>query len=290
MRRTLGAMVWVALVALSAPAAGSADVLDVYGDLVERDLTPAPLVPTSVPRIFTPLDRNIETGSSRRRSGYALRLVHFGPYGPNAVILLEGGVFRTMKAALREGRRLGFKSRRTRVRGRRGYLLTRRLGPTQRWLLWVEDGRVYGVSSGTPRKVTLKGLRSTAAGLDRLGRYYLGSHADPDNGSGAVALTTARTVTTRVDWESQCVAEDGSPAGAYGGSAQATLIRQRANVFSFDIAQHRLDDEPWTGTVSGTTSPAAMNLTVQASGSIQGLHCDTGLLSLTLDQFTAGPD
>jgi hypothetical protein len=290
MRRTVCAAACIALVALSAPTASSADVLDTYGDLIERTLSPAPLVPTAVPRSVAPIDRTITGSPSRRRSGYGLRLAHYGRYGPDAIVVLEGGSFKTVKAALRDARRTGFKARRTRVRGRRGYLLTRHLGPTQWVLVWLEDRRVYTLATGTPRKVSVKQLRSTAAGLEHLGRYYLGTHADPDNGSGGVAVTTQRTITTRIDWEAQCVAADGSPAGVYAGSAAATLIRRQANAFAFDIATHRIGSNPWTGSVTGTASPSGVGLTIQASGTIAGLSCDTGALSLTLDHFTGGPD
>jgi hypothetical protein len=42
--------------------------------------------------------------------------------------------------------------------------------------------------------------------------------------------------------------------------------------------------------VTGTVSPSGVGLTIQASGTITGLSCDTGALSLTLDHFTGGPD
>src|SRR4051812_16347697 len=135
MRRTLCALACLAVAALIAPAASSADVLDVYQRLATRKLHPAPLVPITAPRAVSPLDRTIEPSPSRRRKGYGVRLVHSGP---NAIVVLEGGSFKTMKGALADGRRLGFKARRTRVRGHRGYLFTRHLGPTQWQLVWPE--------------------------------------------------------------------------------------------------------------------------------------------------------
>jgi len=271
----------MALVALCVPAGSSADVLSVYQDLAERRLSPAPLVPTVVPPSLAPLDRTIATSPSRRRSGYGLRMAR---EGPAAVIVFERGAFKTVGAALRDGRRLGFKPRRTRVRGRRGHLLTRHLGPTQRTLLWVEDRRVYTLAAGTPRRVSLKQLRATAAGLQHLGRDYIGTHADPDNGSGGVAVTTERTVTAYVDFEAQCVAPDGSPAGIRAGSARVATLPYRANAFSFDIGT-----DGWTGTVSGTVSSAAIALTVRASGTFGGMTCDTGALSLALTSQRSSP-
>lgn len=277
-------MACVALVALSVPASSSADVLGLYSDLALRRLSPAPLVPTTVPGVLAPLDRNIASFPSRRRSGYGLRMAR---EGPDAIIVLEGGSFKTVKAALRDGRRLGFKARRTRVRGHRGYLLTRHLGPTQRTLLWVEDRRVYTLATGTPRKVSLKQLRATAAGLDRLGRDYIGGHADPDNSSEGQAVTTERTVTAYVTWEAQCMAP-GGVAEIRVGTARATMIPRRANAFAFDIQQHRIGTGAWSGSVSGTISPTAIALTIRATGSFGGSNCDTGPLSLTLDRRSNG--
>ncbi len=279
------AVTCVTLVALSAPAAASADVFDVYADLAARRLSPAPLVPVAVPPVLEPLDRTIEAFPSRRRSGYGLRMVKLARSGPDAIIVLEGGSFKTVKAALRDGRRLGFKARGTRVRGRPGYVLTRRLGRRPEWsLVWAEGRRVYTLAASTSRKLPLKRLRATAAGLDPLGTEYLGTHVDPDNGSEGLAMTTKRTVTSRVSWEAQCAEPDGSPAGIYAGSARATLVPRRGNAFSFDIAPHRVGTNPWTGSVSGTISPAAINVTIQASGTIQRLNCTTGSLSLVLDR------
>lgn len=104
-----------------------------------------------------------------------------------------------------------------------------------------------------------------------------------------MAVTTQRTITVRVDWESQGVESDGSPAGVYVGSAQATLVRRQPTAFTFDIAKHRVENEPWNGTVSRTISPAAISLTVEASGTIGTMTCTTGSLPLTLDRFTGGP-
>jgi hypothetical protein len=288
MRGTLCAVAGMALVALGAPAVGSADVLGVYRELAARGLRPAPLVPTAAPPALVPLDRTLTGSPSRRRSGYALRLVHYGDNGPDAIIVLERGAFKTMRAALRDGRRLGFKVRRTRVRGHRGYLLTRHLGPTQRSLVWVEDGLIHTLATGTPRKVSLEQLRATAAGLEHLGRDYMGTPANPENSSEGHAVTTDRAMTAYVTWEAQCVAADGSPAGIRAGSGRVGVIPLQGNAFSFDIAQHRVGTDPWSGSVSGTISPAAIALTIRASGSFDGLTCDSGALSFTLARQEPG--
>jgi hypothetical protein len=232
----------------------------------------------TIPRVFRPIERAPEPGSTIGGRGYAVRLVHQGPAGPDAVIEVSGGEFRTMRALLRERRRQGYSSqRRMRVRGHRGYLLRRPLGIKSRDLAWVERGVVYSLGSGTPRKVSVRALRSTAAGLDRLEREYFGGAADPDNSSDAAAVTTRRTVTARVGFEAQC-----SAGSVRVGNAQVALLRRQGNAFSFDIATHRTSEEPWTGTITGTITPDAITLDVRASATIEGETCDTGALTLTL--------
>jgi hypothetical protein len=270
------------IAALAVSSTASADLLKTYQDLSARRLRPAPLVPTVAPRSLAPLESTLSLSGSRRRSGYALRLVSTGP---DAVIALEAGAFGTLKAALREEtKRSSFKAKRTRIRGRAGYLLTRRLGPTQRELLWSEAGRVYQLGSGTPRTVSLKDLRATAAGLDRLERDYIGSGGDPDLGTGAVLVTTEHTVTGDVSWGANCVLPGGFPGPQHAGSARPSFVRRQGDRFGFDIAEERAGDDPWVGGVSGTIGPDAIVLSMQASGSFDGGTCDTGPLTFALDQ------
>jgi hypothetical protein len=272
----------VAIVALAAPAAASADVMRIYQELSARRLSPAPLVPTTAPRSLSPLDRTADVLGSRRRSGYGIRLASTGP---DAVIALQGGSFSTLKAALREETRMhGFKAKRTRVRGRSGYLLTRRSGPTERELLWSEGGRVYQLGSATPKTVSLKALRATAAGLDRLERDYVGTGGDPDLGDGAVAVTTEHTITIDVSWSAHCVLPGGLPAADHGGGAHATLLRRQGAAFSLDLATFGTGSLVWAGSVSGTIGPDAIVLSMQASGTFDGATCDTGPIAYALDQ------
>ena len=282
MRRRLGVTA-LALVALSVPAPAGADVLDAYQRLAARKLSPAPLVPTAVPAAVRPIDRTISNGTTRGARGYSLRIVHYDRNGPDAIIVVTGGEFKTMRALVRDQRRLGFRApRKTRVRGHRGYLLTRKLGPTTRTLAWVERGVVYAIGSGTPKKITLTDLRSTARGLDRLGRDWIGGSSDPESSSEGFAFTTERTITVAVSFQANC----GSTVRV--GQAKVTLQRRQGNSFAFDIATHRVDSEPWNGTVTGTISPAAITLQVQANGTIDGDVCDSGPVTLTLGDRVAG--
>src|SRR5437899_4985983 len=97
------------LIVSIAPAPAGADALEELSGLASRHLSPAPLVFTTAPRSLTPLESTIQGTTSRRRSGYAIRLVHYGPNGPDAIVALERGAFKTVKATLRDDRRLGFK-------------------------------------------------------------------------------------------------------------------------------------------------------------------------------------
>ncbi len=271
MRRTC--VVLVALAALSLPPAAAAQVLDAYQELASRRVSPAPLVPTAVPRSLRPYDRTVGLASTRGGRGYALRIVDTGP---DAVLVVAGGEFKSLRALFRDHRHLGFGApRRTRVRGRRAYLLTRRGAPVARTLAWVEGGAVYTVASGTPRTVPLKALRSTARGLDRLERDWFGISGDPDDSSEAFAVTTRRTVTLDVSYEADCP----SASTVRVGQAGVTLLRRQGDAFAFDIAEG-----PWTGTVNGTVSPAGITLEVRASATFYGDVCDTGPLTLTLDR------
>jgi hypothetical protein len=272
------------LAPLSVPAVADAKLLDTYQRLAARRLSPAPLVPTDIPRVFQPIESAPEPGTTIGGRGYAVRLVHQGPEGPDAVIEVSGGEFRSMRALWRERRRQGYTSRRrTRVRGQRGYLLTRRLGTLTRELAWVERGVLYTLGSGSPRKVSVRALRSTAAGLDRLERDYYGGAADPDNSSDAVAVTTKQTVTATVSFEAKCLAPGSTEPGLRVGTAEVTLLRRSGDAFSFDIDSHRRGSEPWTGSVTGTIAPDAITLDVRATATIEGEACDTGALTLTLD-------
>jgi hypothetical protein len=276
MRRTL----WIAgaLVALAFPPSASADVMTLYQKLSARKLSPAPLVPTVAPRAFGSLDQTMDGLGSRRRSGYGFRLVSRS----DAVIALQAGNSSTLKGALRyDTRFFGFKAKRTRVRGHAGYVLTR---SGERGLLWSEGGRVYEIGSGTPRKVSLKDLRTMAAGLDKLERPYVGSGGDPDLGGGAVAVTTEHTITIDVSWGANCTLPGGMPSAGYAGSAHATLLRRQGARFGLDIAQARTGDLAWAGSVAGTIGPDAIALSMQASGVFDGSTCDTGPVSYALDQ------
>src|SRR5688500_10550659 len=100
--RRLAVPALTAVALLGVPALAEASFLDAYQRLAERRLSPAPLVPTKIPKAFRPIDRAPELGTTIGGRGYAVRLVHQGPLGPNAVIEVSGGEFRSLRALWRE--------------------------------------------------------------------------------------------------------------------------------------------------------------------------------------------
>jgi hypothetical protein len=257
--------------ALCVPASAAGRVLDVYQDLADLGLRKAPLVPTKVPKALRPADRTIAVGSSRRKGGYGVRLASTSP---EAVIAIEGGNYASMRRARDDLlRRQGFQARKTRVRGHRGLALRR---PGAHGLVWKERGTVYWMGTATPKKVSRAALRATAAGLDRLGRAYVGTGPDPDLGTGAVTVTTKRTVTGDVEWSANCTA-----GTQYAGSVQISLLRLAGDRYSFDLAGRDTGSLQWSGTVSGTVSSESMTMTLRATGTFDGNTCDTGDVRLS---------
>ena len=59
------------------------------------------------------------------------------------------------------------------------------------------------MGSGTPRKVSVRGMRATAGGLDHLGANYLGDYfAEGSNNTslGATLVTTQHFISGVIEW------------------------------------------------------------------------------------------
>jgi hypothetical protein len=263
---------------LLAPAA-RADGLETLQDLAAFHLRPAPLVPATAPRPFSDLSATL-VDASRSRRGYGWRLVHYTSSGPDAVIALSRGEFASTQAALRRFRRDGYTKRTTRVRGRRAYVLVRRARYTA--LAWSEDGRVYTLETGTPRKVSVAALRATAAGLDHLGANYIGSFFVPGTSNtslGGVLVTTQRYVSGYIEWGTDNCVFNGFPAAAHAGQAAFMMIPLEGRDFTIPLSDPGVTPPGWSGSITGAVSPAAINLSMQGSGVFDGESCDTGPLS-----------
>jgi hypothetical protein len=282
MRGPLCLIVAVLMVVLTTAGSARADILDTYQALARRHLSPVPLVPTTVPRSLEPADQTITRSTSRGRGSYSIRIVHYGVGGPDAVIALAGGEYKTLKAALHDFGTFSYRRHSTRVRGHRGYVLRRKRGVAERWLLWAEGGVIFSIGTGTPRKVSLEQLRATAAGLEQLGRVYIGSGPDPSRSDEGYLVTTQHTVSGEVTWEAQCVMPDGRPGSPRVGNAYVTLLRHGGDTFTFDIATYRVGEGEWTGTVSGSVGADGITLSVQATANIDGSACTSGPLTYTI--------
>jgi hypothetical protein len=281
---------WAVALSISASTLGvcapaSAEVQTVFQDLIDQRLRPAPLVPTTAPRDLRPIDDSILTFDQPR--GYGIRMQAPLRGRPRAIVDLQGDVFASVRAALRSFREAQFRVRSTRVRERRGYLLTmarQARRPPERLLLWAEGGIVYYLHTRTTDTVSVRELRVTATGLDRLEGVFLGNDARGDN-EAQVAVTT-RTVSADVQFTAPCTeTATGERSATRRAAAGVTLAPRGGDSFSFDIGPNlrdARDDFPWQGTVSGTIGANGATLDLRATGSSAEDSCDTGPVSLTL--------
>jgi hypothetical protein len=201
--------------------------------------------------------------------------------------VVEGGQYGSMRQARTDLlRRQGFSARATRVRGHAGLALTRR-SPRQFGLVWREGGVIYLIATGTPQTISLADLRRVATGLDPVGLYVVGS-GGPEGASGAVVVTTRRSVTGNFEWSANCTNPDGTPAAGHGGSVSATLLPRSGDRFSFTFAGRDTGSLRWNGQVSGTVGADAVTLTMRATGTFDGATCDTGDVSVRLTRPPRG--
>ncbi len=285
MRRLPVRAVFAVLVfCLLAPVA-HADGFDALQRLAQRHLRPAPLVPTAAPRPLSNLGVSLTTSPVPGKRGYGLRLVHYTSTGPDAIIVVERGTFGSVPKAVRAYRRDGYRLRRTRVRGRRAFLLTRKLdGRRTSVIFWREDKSVYSIGTGTPKKVSLRGLQATAKGLDHLGSNYLGSYWAPGTNNtsfDATLVTTQHFVSGIVEWGTDNCTFNGFPSAAHGGSATLIMLPLRSGAFSIPLNGPLASPAGWNGSISGRASEPAVDLAIQGSGTFDDVACDTGPMSVS---------
>jgi hypothetical protein len=267
---------------LLAPAA-HADGFETLQDLASRHIRPAPLVPTAAPRPLANLRVSLTPSSGRGKRGYGLRLVHYTPSGPDAIIALERGAYSSVRRALRDYRGGSYRVRRARLRGRRAFEITRKTGVREKLIFWREDKSVYSIGTGTPKKVSLRGLRTTARALRHLGANYLGTYFAPgtNNTSFDATLVTAEGfVSGIVDWGTDDCTFNGFPSAAHGGSAFFMMLPLRSGTFSIPLNGPLASPAGWNGTISGTAAPAAIDLVIEGSGTFDGVACNTGRMSV----------
>jgi hypothetical protein len=268
-------------------SAAHADGLETLQALAKRHLRPAPLVPTAAPRPLSDLGVSLDMSSGRGKRGYGLRLAHYAPSGPDAIIALERGAYSSVRAAVRVYRRGRYRVRRTRLRGRRAFVLTSKVGVRESIIFWREDKSVYSIATGTPKKVSVRGLQATARGLDHLGANYLGSYfAEGSNNTSfdATLVTTQRFVSGIVEWGTDNCTFNGAPSAAHGATATFMMLPLRSGAFSIPLNGPLVSPAGWNGTISGTASPPAINLAIQGNGTFDDEACDTGPISVSAEQ------
>jgi hypothetical protein len=270
---------------LIVPAA-QADGLEALQALAKRHLKPAPLVPTKAPPILSPLSATVTTGSALSKHGYALRMAHYTSYGPDAIIALSRDDYRSMRSALHDLKRGRYKARSMRIRGKRGFVLTRRVGVVDRYLLWSEDGHVYLIGSGTPKKIFVRQLRATAAGLDHLERDYIGDVYDQNSGNdfGVVMVSTEHNVSGDITFGGTCTMPNGLPGSPHAGQADFYALPRQGNSFSVPFSSDVVTPPGWSGSITGTVSPTAITVNGRVMGSFDGEACDSGPFTVTADQ------
>jgi hypothetical protein len=222
---------------------------------------------------------------SRSKHGYGVRLVHYTSSGPDAVIALSRGDYPSLRAALRDYRAARYRKRRARLRGRRAYVFTSKRDSA---IIWREDKGVYWLATGTPKKVSLRGLKTTMKGLRHLGANYGGSFFAPGSNNtffDGTLVTVDGFVSGIVEWGTDNCTFNGFPAAAHGGSATFMMLPlARSGAFSIPLTSPLVSPSGWNGAISGTASPAAVDLTMQGSGTFDDTACDTGTMSVSAKQ------
>jgi hypothetical protein len=137
------------------------------------------------------------------------------------------------------------------------------------------------MASSTPKKVSVRGMRTTAARLDHLGANYGGSFfAEGSNNTslGATLVTTRHFISGVIEWGTDNCTSSGFPAAAHGGSAAFLMLPLRRGAFSMPLT------EGWNGSLLGTVSAPAVSVALQGSGTFDGVACDTGPMSVSADR------
>ena len=266
---------------LLAPAVSHAEVVDVYVRLAEQKLTPAPLVPASVPRAVQPVGENVR--EIQLAGGYGLSFFKEDADGESiANVIVTGGEIKRLSSEIKTARKARAKVTKTRVRGHSGYVITTR--PPRRalrYIVWRENRVVYAVATETPKMVSLASLKSTAAALEPLGPVFEGNVDDRerDQHGSVIAATTTGTVSVRAGWSGRCVGPRPIGDEFYNGAAIATWVpRAPDGTFGFDIAG-RLHETPWpwTGNVTGNVAAGAPMAQITAAGVFEQRQCNIDL-------------
>jgi hypothetical protein len=277
---------------LAVPTAACADDLRFgeYVSLGQLERTPAPLVPIKLP---SGLENGQGVGTNllygQRGSVYELAYRHItGIETPNQhvdenLVLADHGAVGL--AAARRALGPTFATSPTRVRGRRGYALRQRFS-TVRGLMWAEDGHVYELSTGTPRKVRMGDLRATAASLQHLLGSFVASLSSPGDAEagGVLAVVADRAVLVNVEWNATCTMPGSEFTAPRSGAVTVGWIPLAGGTFAQPTfgAPSGGPGPPWSGTLTGSATAAGGTVTVGASVTLGSESCSTGTISAPL--------
>lgn len=256
--------------------------MDTYQTLGGRRLSPAPLVPISLPPSLgalatSPLDYNPEP-----HGGYLMIFKNLATDRAHVATLVVKREGVRSLAAVRKSVRSIANVRATRVRGHAGLVLAYRFQALVA-LEWNEDGRLYELATGTPRTISLKQLRATASRLEHLLGAFDGSYMTPDRANQEVeTLLTDRTITIHLGWSAPCA----DPSLAYpltNEGAELTLwtVPTTGGAFSlspFTVAS--VNPSNWTLSLGGSAAASGGQLSFQAFADRGSEHCAIGPLSL----------
>ena len=284
--RARTALLAAGVLAAAAPAAASGAGGGVFGEyvtLAQRERSPAPLVPVSLPAALgsgEQVELEFSAGSGGR---YLMRFTRAGIFprpGAPLLVLEDLGAISLAKGRARLGS--AYSASPTRVRGHPALTLHERFGAAQA-VMWREDGRVYEMATGAPRAISLSQVRATASGLQHLLGAYTAQFVSADDGlQEAEALITDRALNVNLMWDSPCSQPGVELAPDRGGTAQAGWVTLAGGAFTRSPLTVGTGAGAWTVALSGRASAAGGQVTFQASSSAGAERCAIGPLTLTL--------
>jgi hypothetical protein len=133
--------------------------------------------------------------------------------------------------------------------------------------------------------VSVRGLKTTVRGLRHLGANYLGSFFTGNNTYfDGTLVTVDGFLSGIIEWGTDNCTFNGFPAAAHGGQAYLMMLPLRSGAFAFPLSAPFASPAGWNGTISGTASPASVDLTMQGSGTFDDTACDTGTMTVSAKQ------
>jgi hypothetical protein len=277
-----GVAMMIVLAAIGAQSADAGGAFDTYQTLGGRRLSPAPLVPVSLPPSLGALATSPLDYAPEPHGGYYLSFKNLATDRAHlALLLIKRNAMKSLSAERRTVRSIAG-VRATHVRGHAGLLLTYRFEPLVA-LVWNEDRRLYEVATGTPRTISLGQLRAAAARLEHLLGAFYGHYEAPDRANQEVeTVVTDNTITIHLGWSAPCVDPSvGYPLTDEGAEVKLWNVPVKAGAFSLaPFSVNSANPSNWSLSLSGTASPSGGQITFQTFADKSSEHCAIGPLSI----------